>query len=139
MKTLELLKEMLENSESDEERVSSLLKVMGFKPSLLGFEYIKQSVLLLLKEKHFYNVKITFELYPEVAKICDTTSASRVERGIRHAIEELLKRRKTLNIDKQKVIFYVLGVDISETLMCNSDWLFAITRFIKEGNWNLTM
>ena len=50
-----------------------------------GYQFLRDAILLTMNEPEYINA-VTKRLYPEIAKKNDTT-ASRVERAIRHAIE----------------------------------------------------
>ncbi|MCM1053075.1 MAG: sporulation transcription factor Spo0A [Ruminococcus sp.] len=65
--------------------ISKLLHQLGIPSHIKGYSYIRESVFLYYKNEEIYN-GITKEIYPEVA-IRYSTTASRVERAIRHAIE----------------------------------------------------
>lgn len=66
-------------------RVEDILFELGTPDSLCGHRYLVYAIKLVVKEP---NIKgcIVSKLYPEVGKKFNTTG-SRVERGIRHAIE----------------------------------------------------
>ena len=57
----------------------------GYIPSEQGYEFLRDAILLTIADHGYINV-VTKRLYPEIAKRNGTT-ASRVERAIRHAIE----------------------------------------------------
>lgn len=65
--------------------ISKLLHQLGIPSHIKGYTYIRESVFLFYKNSDIYG-GITKEIYPEVALRFSTT-ASRVERAIRHAIE----------------------------------------------------
>lgn len=65
--------------------ISKLLHQLGIPSHIKGYSYIRESVFLFYKNCDIYG-GITKEIYPEVAHRFSTT-ASRVERAIRHAIE----------------------------------------------------
>jgi len=65
--------------------ISKLLHQLGIPSHIKGYTYIRESVFLFYKNSESYG-GITKEIYPEVA-IRYSTTASRVERAIRHAIE----------------------------------------------------
>ncbi len=65
--------------------ISKLLHQLGIPSHIKGYVYIRESVFLFYKNSDIYG-GITKEIYPEVA-IRFSTTASRVERAIRHAIE----------------------------------------------------
>ena len=65
--------------------ISKILHQLGIPSHIKGYSYIRESVFLFYKNSDSYG-GITKEIYPEVALKFSTT-ASRVERAIRHAIE----------------------------------------------------
>ncbi len=65
--------------------ISKILHQLGIPSHIKGYNYIRESVFLFYKSGDNYS-GITKEIYPEVALRFSTT-ASRVERAIRHAIE----------------------------------------------------
>ena len=65
--------------------ISKILHQLGIPSHIKGYSYIRESVFLFYKNSDSYG-GITKEIYPEVALRFSTT-ASRVERAIRHAIE----------------------------------------------------
>lgn len=65
--------------------ISKLLHQLGIPSHIKGYTYIRESVFLFYRDSDAYG-GITKEIYPEVALRYSTT-ASRVERAIRHAIE----------------------------------------------------
>ena len=72
--------------ESDLEcRVSELLHTMGVPAHVKGYNFLRQSIIMVLNEPEIISL-VTKRLYPDIAKLNHTT-ASRVERAIRHAIE----------------------------------------------------
>ncbi len=78
----------VELNEKDREihvAISKLLHQLGIPSHIKGYTYIRESVFLFYKNSDAYS-GITKEIYPEVALKFSTT-ASRVERAIRHAIE----------------------------------------------------
>ena len=74
-----------EVSDKLEQIVSDLLHEIGVPAHILGHEYLRESIILCLKDREMIDA-MTKVLYPNVAKKFATTS-SRVERAIRHAIE----------------------------------------------------
>lgn len=76
-------------------RVTALLREFGIPANVKGYDYVRQAIMLCLKDRSMVD-KITKALYPGVAQMFDTT-APRVERAIRHAIE-LAWERGNLNL-----------------------------------------
>lgn len=62
-----------------------LLKELGIRPHFKGYAFIKTGVALLLKD-HNLLYAVTKKLYPAIAEEFNT-EPSRVEHGIRHAVE----------------------------------------------------
>ena len=65
--------------------ISKLLHSLGVPSHIKGYQYIRESILMMYQNPEMIG-GITKEIYPEIADKFDTT-ASRVERAIRHAIE----------------------------------------------------
>jgi len=65
--------------------VTRLIHEMGIPANIRGYMYLREAIILVINEVTLLN-GITKELYPQVAGKFDTT-APRVERAIRHAIE----------------------------------------------------
>lgn len=66
-------------------KITKMLHALGIPSHIKGYQYIREGILLMYKNPYIIG-GITKELYPEVAQKYHTT-ASRVERAIRHAIE----------------------------------------------------
>lgn len=75
------------NLEYDVRRV---LLDIGVPEGLVGHRYLVRAICLVVQEPELLN-SITKRLYPDIAKEYNATG-SRVERGIRHAIEVALER-----------------------------------------------
>lgn len=65
--------------------ITKILKHIGVPGHLLGWGYAREAILITVKNRDVLTA-ITRELYPQIARKFDTTP-SRVERGIRSAIE----------------------------------------------------
>ncbi len=65
--------------------VTNILKGFGFSAKLNGFLYIRTAILLAVQNPELLHL-MTKTLYPQVARIHHTT-ASRVDRSIRHALD----------------------------------------------------
>ena len=71
--------------DSDELKVTDILHQIGVPAHIKGYQFLRDAILLTMNEPEYINA-VTKRLYPEIAKKNGTT-ASRVERAIRHAIE----------------------------------------------------
>lgn len=65
--------------------VSNMMREIGVPVHVKGYRYIRHAIILAINDYDYIDT-ITCRLYPDVAKAFDTT-APRVERAIRHAIE----------------------------------------------------
>lgn len=82
---------------SVDERLSNIFIRAGIPPHIKGYQYLRMAVKLAISQPDIVN-SITKKLYPTVAEYFDTT-ASKVERAIRHAIEVAWSRGKIENIN----------------------------------------
>ncbi|AGA69542.1 sporulation transcription factor Spo0A [Desulfitobacterium dichloroeliminans LMG P-21439] len=90
--------------------VTNMMHQIGIPAHVKGYQYIRDAILMVVEDVSLLGA-VTKELYPAIAKKYDT-APSRVERGIRHAIElawerghtETLKRifGYSMNIERQK-------------------------------------
>lgn len=80
-----------------DERLGSLFLTLGIPAHIKGYQYLRTGVKMAVENPAVIN-RITKELYPGIAARFDTT-ASKVERAIRHAIEVAWNRGRvdTLN------------------------------------------
>lgn len=77
-----------DNHHTDSElrvQVTKILHQIGVPAHIKGYHYLRDSILMAIQDADIINA-VTKQLYPNVAKLYNTTS-SRVERAIRHAIE----------------------------------------------------
>ena len=80
-----------------ESKVTAVLHEVGVPAHIRGYHYMREAIMLVVREPDVLNF-ITKELYPAIAKKCNTMP-SRVERAIRHAIEVAWSRGKIDAID----------------------------------------
>lgn len=73
------------SQDSDEMTVTEILHQIGVPAHIKGYQFLRDAILLATEDHEYINA-VTKRLYPEIAKRNNTT-ASRVERAIRHAIE----------------------------------------------------
>ena len=71
---------------------TKLLDELGVPAHIKGYQYIRSAIMMVVENMDLLNF-ITKQLYPEIAKAYNTT-ASRVERAIRHSIEVAWSRGK---------------------------------------------
>ena len=73
------------NNTNVEVTVTEILHQIGVPAHIKGYHYLRESIIMSINTPEVINA-VTKQLYPAVAKKYSTTS-SRVERAIRHAIE----------------------------------------------------
>ena len=76
-----------------DEKISSIFITIGIPPHIKGYQYLREGIKMAVADPTIIN-KVTKELYPKIGKKFET-SASKVERAIRHAIEVAWNRGRT--------------------------------------------
>lgn len=80
-----------------EERITNIFITVGIPAHIKGYQFLREAIKMAIDNPEVIN-SITKELYPSIAQRFDTT-ASKVERAIRHAIEVAWSRGKIENIN----------------------------------------
>ena len=109
---------MKEHLETD---ITKMLHELGIPAHIKGYQYLRDAIAMSVEDQEMMS-SVTKILYPAIAKRNQTT-ASRVERAIRHAIEVAWGRVKMETIDE------VFGYTIS-TGKCkptNSEFIALIS------------
>ena len=81
-----------------DEKITSVFLVIGIPAHIKGYHYLREAIRMVYYQPELIN-RITKELYPGIAKRF-STSASKVERAIRHSIEVAWTRGKIENINQ---------------------------------------
>ncbi len=100
--------------------ITKTLHELGVPSHIKGYQYIREGITIVYKKPEMVG-GITKELYPEIAKRYSSTG-SRVERAIRHAIEVSWNRG---NWDLMEEIFGH-SVDIDKAKPTNSEFIVTI-------------
>jgi len=80
-----------------DEKITSVFLVAGIPAHIKGYHYLREGIRMVYEDQSLIN-RITKELYPGIAKKFNT-SASKVERAIRHSIEVAWTRGKIENLN----------------------------------------
>ena len=80
-----------------DEKISYIFMTVGIPAHIKGYKFLREAIKLSITDPNIIN-SITKKLYPNIATKYDT-SASKVERAIRHAIEVAWNRGKIENIN----------------------------------------
>lgn len=78
---------------SIEEKISNIFVTIGIPPHIKGFTYLREGIKMTVEDQSIIN-RVTKELYPKIGEKYQTT-ASKVERAIRHAIEVAWNKGRT--------------------------------------------
>ena len=105
--------------------ITKILHELGIPSHIKGYQYIREGITLLYQNPDMVGA-ITKELYPEIGKKFSTT-VSRVERAIRHAIEVSWNRG---NWELMEEIFGH-SVDIDKAKPTNSEFIVTISDKLK--------
>lgn len=117
-----------EVSQDLEIKTSELLHNLGVPSQIKGYQYLREGILMLYKSTDFIG-GITRSLYPEIAKRHNTT-ASRVERAIRHAIEVAWNRGDYQMMNK----LFGHSIDFDRSKPTNSEFLVTVSDALRLGN-----
>lgn len=80
-----------------EEKITNIFITVGIPAHIKGYQFLREAIKLAIANPEIIN-SITKKLYPSIAEKY-STSASKVERAIRHAIEVAWNRGKIENIN----------------------------------------
>ena len=105
--------------------VTEIIHQIGVPAHIKGYNYLRNAIDLCIHDDEFIN-SITKLLYPTVAKNFSTTS-SRVERAIRHAIEVAWNR------GREEVLTDIFGytIDTNKGKPTNGEFIAMISDSIK--------
>ena len=85
------------NMNKMEEKITNIFITVGIPAHIKGYQFLREAIKLAIANPEIIN-SITKKLYPTIAEKYSTT-ASKVERAIRHAIEVAWNRGKIENIN----------------------------------------
>ena len=111
-----------------EEKIVKLLLSLGIPPNLKGFRASVYAIEIILKDPNALDL-VTKRIYPEVAKRCGST-ASRVERAIRHGVEMMFSHQ-----DYERIV-NILGLEVNVRTgkYTNTEFLSLCAMRLKGGN-----
>ncbi|MGI6615829.1 MAG: sporulation transcription factor Spo0A [Dethiobacteria bacterium] len=107
------------------EEVTGILHQIGIPAHIKGYLYLRDAILMVVEDIDLLG-SITKVLYPEIAELFSTTS-SRVERAIRHAIEVAWSRN---NVDIIKK-FFGYTIDAEKGKPTNSEFIAMIADHLR--------
>ena len=96
-KYIELSDKNAKNEENLEALVTNIIHEVGVPAHIKGYQYLREAIMMVVNDIDVIN-QITKSLYPKIAFKYSTTP-SRVERAIRHAIEVAWGRGQTETVE----------------------------------------
>ena len=115
-----------------EAQVTKIIHQIGVPAHIKGYQYLRTAIIMTIKDPDIIN-SVTKVLYPSVAKLYSTTS-SRVERAIRHAIEVAWDRGDVDVLTS----FFGYTVQNSRGKPTNSEFIAMISDNLRLKNRTLT-
>ena len=111
-----------------DERISNIFITVGIPAHIKGYQFLREAIKMAIETPDIINA-ITKKLYPAIAQKFDT-SASKVERAIRHAIEVAWNRGKIENINS----IFGLKVYTSNDKPTNGEFIALVAdKMLLEG------
>lgn len=104
--------------------ISKQLKKLGVPTNLLGYDYLKEAIELVIKDKEYLRCVVK-KLYREIASLYSSTP-QRVERAMRHAIHSAFARG---DIKTWEIVF----LNIGNKPPTNSEFVACVADYLKGG------
>lgn len=92
-----------------DEKISNIFISIGIPPHIMGYQYLREGIKMTIADPTIIN-NVTKRLYPEIGEKFNTT-ASKVERAIRHAIEVAWNRGRVDAISSVFGVRVYIGVE----------------------------
>ena len=104
---IEIAPENKKDEKNLEALVTNVIHEVGVPAHIKGYQYLREAIMMVVNDIEVIN-QITKQLYPDIAHKFSTTP-SRVERAIRHAIEVAWNRGQTDTVEN------IFGYTVSAT------------------------
>ncbi len=114
-----------QRTKSLQEEVTEIIHEVGVPAHIKGYQYLREAIIMSVEDMDMLN-SITKILYPTIAKKFSTTS-SRVERAIRHAIEVAWSRGRMDTIDEM----FGYTINCRKGKPTNSEFIALVTDRIR--------
>lgn len=101
---------------------------MGVPAHIKGYQYLRDAIVFVIEDPNLLGA-VTKELYPMIAQKYKTT-ASRVERAIRHGIELAWDRGNIELMNK----YFGYTIDVERGKPTNSEFIAMIADKLKMAN-----
>lgn len=107
--------------------VTNIIHQMGVPAHVKGYQYLRDSIIMVVNEVNLLGA-VTKELYPMIAEKYNTT-ASRVERAIRHAIELAWDRGNIEMMNR----FFGYTINLERGKPTNSEFIAMVADKLRIG------
>ncbi|NLW06561.1 MAG: sporulation transcription factor Spo0A [Clostridia bacterium] len=107
--------------------VTRIIHQMGVPAHIKGYQYLREAIIMVVEEVSLLGA-VTKELYPLIARKYMTT-ASRVERAIRHAIELAWDRGNVEMMNK----FFGYTINVERGKPTNSEFIAMVADKLRIG------
>ena len=111
----------IKNQENLEALVTNIIHEVGVPAHIKGYQYLREAIIMVVNDIDVIN-QITKSLYPQIAYKFSTTP-SRVERAIRHAIEVAWGRGDQQTVEK----IFGYTISASKGKPTNSEFIAMIS------------
>ena len=111
-----------------ETEITNIIHEIGVPAHIKGYMYLREAITMVVNDMELLSA-VTKELYPSIAKKYNTT-ASRVERAIRHAIEVAWGRGQVEAINK----LFGYTINIEKGKPTNSEFIAIIADKLRLKN-----
>ena len=108
--------------------VTNIIHQMGVPAHIKGYQYLRDAIVFVIEDGNLLGA-VTKELYPMIAQKYKTT-ASRVERAIRHGIELAWDRGNIELMNK----YFGYTIDVERGKPTNSEFIAMIADKLKMAN-----
>jgi two-component system response regulator (stage 0 sporulation protein A) len=108
--------------------VTRIIHQMGVPAHIKGYQYLREAIIMVIEEVSLLGA-VTKELYPLIARKYMTT-ASRVERAIRHAIELAWDRGNVEMMNK----FFGYTINVERGKPTNSEFIAMVADKLRIGS-----
>lgn len=116
------------NAKNYDVEVTNVIHQMGVPAHIKGYQYLRDAIIFVIDDINLLGA-VTKELYPMIAQKYKTT-ASRVERAIRHAIELAWDRGNIELMNK----YFGYTIDVERGKPTNSEFIAMIADKLKMAN-----
>jgi two-component system response regulator (stage 0 sporulation protein A) len=110
-----------------EMHITDIIHEIGIPPNIRGYIFLREAIIMVMKDRSLIHA-VTKELYPSIA-IKFNTTAPRVERSMRHAIDIGFRREQIKSTNK----LFGFTIQNGKWKPTNSEFIATIADNINVG------